>query len=106
MYLGGQVVHSYGRLILPDETITDKQQLKSPNNDSGDGRIECRVSSGGARFTYHGRTVSTDTSGDVHQIRSESTATVVIRDRAFNNFMNFEGKCSDIYHYLFLSNGG
>ena len=56
-------------------------------------------------FTYHGRTVSTDTSGDVHQIKSGSTATVVITDRVFNNFKNFEGNCAGIYHYLFLSNG-
>ena len=106
--LGGQVVHSYGRLIFHERAITDKQQLQPPNNDSGDGRIECRVSSGGARFNYHGPnnyTVSTDTSGDVHQIISGLTATVVIRHRAFNNFVNFEGNCAGIYHYLFLSNG-
>ena len=103
--LGGQVVHSYGRLILHERVISDKQQLQPPNNDSGDGRIECRVSSGVARFSYHGRTVSTGTRGDVHEIRSGSTATVVIRDRAFNNFVNFEGNCAGIYHYLFLSNG-
>ena len=103
--LGGQVVYSYGRLILNERVITDKQQLQPPNNDSGDGRIECRVSSGGARFSYYGRTVPTDTSGDIHQIISGSTATVVIKDGAFNNFVNFEGNCAGIYHFLFLSNG-
>ena len=103
--LGGQVVHSYGRLILHERVITDKQQLQPPNNDRGDGRIECRVSSGGARFSYRGRTVPTGTSGDVHQIRSGSTATLVIRDRVVNNFVNFEGECAGIYHHLFLSNG-
>ena len=104
--LGGQVVHSYGRLIFHERVITDKQQLQPPNNDSGDGRIECRVSSGGAGFSYHGRNVSNDTSGDVHQITSGSTATVVVRDKTFNNFVNFEGECArGIYHYLFLSNG-
>ena len=56
-------------------------------------------------FNYHGHTVSTDTSEDVHLIISGSTATIVIRDGAFNNFVNFEGKCAGIYHYLFLSNG-
>ena len=70
------------------------------------GRIECTNSSGEAEFMYHGRTVPTDTSGDVHQIRSGSIyATVVIKERAFNNFVNFEGVCADIFHYLFLSNG-
>ena len=100
--LGGQVVHSYGRLILNERVITDKQQLQPPNNDSGDGRIECRVSSGEAGFSYFGRTVQTGTSGDVHQIIRGSTATVVIRERAFNNFVNFLGLCAGIFHYLFL----
>ena len=103
--LGGQVVHSYGRLIFHERAITDKQQLQPPNNDSGDGRIECRVSSGNAMFIYYGRTVPTDTSGDVYQIISGSTATVVIRHRVYNNFVNFEMNCAGIYHYLFLSNG-
>ena len=103
--LGGQVVHSYGRLILHERAITDKQQLQPPNNDRGDGRIECRVSSGGAKFSYHGRNVPIGTSEDVHQIISGSNATVVIKDRAFNNFVNFEGNCAGIFHYLFLSNG-
>ena len=103
--LGGQVLHSYGRLILNERVITDKQQLQPPNNDSGDGRIECRVSSGEAGFSYHGRPVSTGTSEDVYQIRSGLTATAVVRGRVFNSFENFEGRCVDIYHYLFLSKG-
>ena len=106
--LGGQVVYSYGRLIFHERVITDKQQLQPPNNDSGDGRIECRVSSGEARFKNYGLTVPTDSSEDVHVITSGSTATLVMRDRAFNNFVNFEGFCAHIklaYHYLFLSNG-
>ena len=103
--LGGQVVHSYGRLILNERVITDKQQLQPPNRDSGHGRIECTNSSGKARFNYHGGNVSTNTSGDVHLIRNESNATLVIRDRAFKNFVNFEGDCAGIFHYLFLSNG-
>ena len=103
--LGGKVVHSYGRLILNERVITDKQQLQPSNNDSGDGRIECRNSSGGAAmFSYHGRNVPTNTSGDVH-IVGGSTPTVVIRDRVFSNFVNFEGSCAGIFHYLFLSDG-
>ena len=102
--LGGRVVHSYGRLILNERVITDKQQLQPPNNDGGDGSIECRLTSGGAGFSYFGRNVAGDTSGDVYQIRRGSTATVVIRERVFNNFVNFEGNCAGIWHYLFLSN--
>ena len=103
--LGGQVVHSYGRLIFHERVITDKQQLQPPNNDREDGRIECRVNSGVVKFIYHKYPRITDTSEDVHQIRSGSTGTVVIRERAFSNFVNFEGSCAGIYHYLFISNG-
>ena len=103
--LGGQVVHSYGRLILTQRVITDKQQLQPPNNDSGDGKIECRVSSGEAMFNYPALNVLTGTSGDVDQITSGFTATVVIKDRVFNNFVNFEGDCAGIYHFLSLSDG-
>ena len=60
------------------------------------------MSSGNASFSYHGRPV---VGGEVHQIRNASTATVVISNRAFNKFVNFEGKCAGIFHYLFLSNG-
>ena len=63
------------------------------------------MSSGEARFSYHGRTVPTGTSGDVIEIRNGHIATVVIKDRTFNNFVNFEGSCGGIYHYLFLSDG-
>ena len=63
------------------------------------------MSSGGARFGYHGHTAPTGTSGDVHEIRNGPIANVVIRDRAFNNFVNLEGSCAGIYHYLFLSKG-
>ena len=63
------------------------------------------MSSGGARFGYHGLTTSIYTSGNIRLIRSGSTATAVIRDRAFNNFVNFEGSCAGIFHYLFLYKG-
>ena len=61
------------------------------------------MSSGQARFSYYGRTIAD--SGDVHQIISGSTTTVVIKNKAFNNFLNFEGDCAGIYYYLYLSNG-
>ena len=102
---GGGVVHSYGRLIFYERVITDKQQLQPLNNDSGDGRIECKVSSEEAGFSYRGLDVSQDTSQEVHQIRKKSfDATIVIRNEGFNNFGNLEGKCDILHHYLFLSN--
>ena len=92
---GGAVVHSYGRLILNEGVITDRHQLQPPNNDNEDGRIECTVSSGEAKFMYRGYTVS-----DADNRRA--TAAILVD---FSNFDNTEGDCGDIYHYLFLSDG-
>ena len=94
--LGGKVVHSYGRLIFHERVITDRHQLQPPNNDTGDGRIECTVSSREARFGYDKYNV---TDAD------RQKATAVIPIRGFRNFRNLEGGCGGIYHYLFLSKG-
>ena len=103
MCLGGSVVHSYGRLILNEGVISDRRQLQPPNNPEGDGRIECRVSSGEAWFSYHGKNHE-----DVEQtIGSKgSIATAVIEKGALasGNFA-LEGQCARLYHYLFLNNG-
>ena len=90
---------------MNETVITDKQQLQPPDNEGGDGRIECRVSSGWASFIYHRYTVPTFTNQDVQDIKSSSYAIGLIEAKNFNNFVNFEGKCNNTYHYLFLSGG-
>ena len=96
--LGGAVVHSYGRLILNERVITDRHQLQPPNNDTGDGRIECTVSSGEARFSNRRYEILTNDS---------QKAIIDIPGEMFNNFTNMEGYCAqpDMYYYLFLSKG-
>jgi hypothetical protein len=94
--LGGAVVHSYGRLILHERVITDGHQLQPPNDDNGDGRIECTVSSGGATFGYNRYNAPNGNSG-------KTIAVIPAGD--FSNFVNLEGGCGGIYHYLFLSDG-
>ena len=94
--VGGAAVHSYGRLILHETVITDRHQLQPPNNDTGDGRIECAVSRGEARLSYSRYNVPNADS---------QKATAVIPAGNFSNFVNIEGGCGDIYHYLFLSDG-
>ena len=103
--LGGAVVHSYGRLILNETVITDRHQLQPPNNDNGDGRIECAVSSGEAKFDYTRDGLSSITSNEVHERKSGSEATFEIEPPALKHFRNLEGDCGSIYHYLYLSNG-
>ena len=54
------------------------------------------MSGGEARFSY-GRY-------NVTNVNSQK-ATRVIPGGDFRNFVNMEGHCGDIYHYLFLSRG-
>ena len=102
--LGGKVVHSYGRLILNEAVISDRQQLQPPNNVSGNGRIECRVINGEAKFNYFGYDVSTDTSKDVYRTGDDGESNAVVIKQKARNFA-MEGKCAGLFHYLFLKNG-
>ena len=102
--LGGTVVHSYGRLILHERAITDRHQLQPPNNDTGDGRIECAVSSGVARFRYFVENGISYSEYNVPPAGNQKASAVILADD-FSNFVNIEGGCSGIYHYLFLSRG-
>ena len=109
--LGGQVVHSYGRLILHESVISDREQLQRPNRSRGGGKIECRVSSGNASFTYHGLN-DTITGykmvkpGEDHS-ESKNKVSVDIVPKALRHPNKFaiEGHCAGIYHYLFLRKG-
>ena len=101
--LGGAVVHSYGRLIFHERVITDRHQLQPPNNDTGDGRIECTVSSGQAEFNYIDQ--------NSQPIRSEVLiekkigAKAIFKIKSLNNLMNFEGSCGGVKHYVYLTKG-
>ena len=54
------------------------------------------MSSGQARFRYRGHYVPN---------AGSQKATAVIPARNFRNFVNTEGSCGGIYHYLVLSDG-
>ena len=103
---GGDVVHSYGRLIvLPEFPITDLQQISGP---VGFGRINCTVSSGTAKFGANGGRLET---GGVSQIRNGATSTLVVKPSIANvgSFQNRDLFCTNIntnFFYLFLSSAG
>ena len=98
-YSGGDVVHSYGRLMPHEFPITDLQQISGPD---GIGRITCTVSNGIARFAANGGEVE---SGGVTQIRNGATTTLVVNATNVANFNNRDVYCNsfDNYLYLFLS---
>ena len=95
-YSGGDVVHSYGRLLPHDFPITDLHQISGPD---GIGRITCTVSSRTARFFRPGGQLET---GGVTQTRNGATATLVVNVANVNNRDMF---CNSVanYFYLFLS---
>ena len=97
---GGDVVHSYGRLIPHEFPITDLQQISGPD---GIGRITCTVSSGTARFAANSGQLET---GGVSETRNEATATLGVNPSNVGSFQNRELYCTDIninFFYLFIS---
>ena len=99
-HAGGDVVHSYGRLIPHEFPITDLQQISGPD---GIGRINCTVSSGTARFAAIGGPLET---GGVSQTRNGATATLVVNPSNVNSFQNRGLYCTDVassVFYLFIS---
>ena len=99
---GGNVVHSYGRLIPHELPITDLQQISGPD---GIGRITCTVSSGTARFVPNGGQLET-AAGGVSQTRNGSTATLVVNASNVDSFQNRGLYCAKSvanFFYLFIS---
>ena len=100
-FLGGRVVHSYGRLIPHEFPITDLKQISGPD---GIGRINCTVSSGTARFVVNsGGQLGT---GGVSLTRDRATATLVVNPSNVDSFQNRELYCTNIntnFFYLFIS---
>ena len=98
---GGDVVHSYGRLIPHEFPITDLQQISGPD---GIGSITCTVSSETANFIVNsGNRLET---GGVSQTRNGSTATLVVNPSDVVNFQNRGLYCTNIdinFLYLFIS---
>ena len=97
-YAGGDVVHSYGRLIPHEFPITDLQQISGPD---GIGRITCTVSNGTARFGVNGRQT-----GGVTETRNGATATLVVNSSNVDSFQNRGLYCTNIntnFFYLFIS---
>ena len=97
---GGDVVHSYGRLIPHEFPITDLQQISGPD---GMGRMTCTVSSGTASFFANGGQLKT---GGVSETRNGVTATLVVNPSNVDSFQNrglYCPKTGGSYFYLFLS---
>ena len=97
LHSGGDVVHSYGRLIPHLFPITDLQQISGPD---GIGRITCTVSSGTAMFIANGGRLDT---GEVSQTRNGATATLVVNIGSFHNRQLYCTNITTNFFYLFIS---
>ena len=97
-HTGGDVVHSFGRLIPHEFPITDLQQISGTD---GIGRITCTVSSGIAGFVANGGRLE---AGGVTETRNGSTATLVVNPSNVDSFQNRGLYCLNAdFFYLFLS---
>ena len=97
---GGDVVHSYGRLIPHEFPITALQQISGPD---GIGRITCTVSNGTARFVANGGQLD---SGGVTQTGNGTMAALVAKLSNLGSFQNRDLYCTNIrtnFFYLFIS---
>ena len=97
---GGDVVHSYGRLIPHEFPIIDLQQISGPD---GIGRITCTVSSGTAEFVANGGQLE---GGGVNETGNGATATLVVNPSNVDSFQNRGLYCTNFsnFFYLFISN--
>ena len=94
---GGDVVHSYGRLIPQEFPITDLQQISGPH---GIGRITCTASSGRARFVANSGNML-GTSG-VSQTRNGATTTLVVNTSNVDSLQNMELYCTNFNNFFYL----
>ena len=106
--IGGNVIHSYGRLVHREHVITVGDQLLPPGDVTGPGRLDCiRIVPETARFdvTFIGgqppnNLVNRSDGGD------EQMA-ILFFNRSYlsmNSFKNLEGSCGT-YFYLYLRPG-
>ena len=106
--IGGHVIHSYGRLVHHEHVITRGDQLLTPGDGTGPGRMECiRTAPETAHFDVvfvggqQPNNLVNQSDGD-----DEQMATLFF-DRSYlsmNTFKNTEGSCGT-YFYLYLIPG-
>ena len=97
---GGDVVHSYGRLIPFEFPVTALQQISGTD---GTGRITCTVGTGTARFVANGGQLET---GGVSQTRNGATSTLMVKPSNVDSFVNRGLYCTNAdtnFFYLFIS---
>ena len=96
-HAGGNVVHSYGRLIPHEFPITDLQQISGPD---GIGMINCTVSRGTAWFGANGGTVTNmEVTGD----GSGGIKTLIVPSTTSQNRNLYCTNSATNFFYLFIS---
>ena len=94
MVLGGNYIHSYGRLVHSQQVITRVDQLLPPGNISGPGRMDCiRTKPEPAVIVLNGTSIGTNPARDpVYQSieNDEEINTVfLIQTILFGNFEKY-----------------
>ena len=110
--LGGQVIHSYGRLIFFQQVITRVDQLLPPGNITGTGRMDCtRTKPEPAGIALNNVGIgSNPTRNPIYRSieNDDQKDTIFFQASYFDKLQNAEGYCTnrfDNHFYLALTPG-
>ena len=95
-------MHSYGRLIPVNFLVTEPEQIEGPD---GVGRVNCTTSGMAANFQNNLTMISAvtgDKNAVLHQIKSDSTATLIVKNIRRAKFKNRQIFCNSLSHFFFL----
>ena len=109
--LGGNFIHSYGRLVHFQQVITRRDQLLPPDDIRGPGKMECTRKKAVVYFSLEGIIIGRDPTNNLFYRNFEKDSQrdhLMFRTSNLNQFQNTEGYCtimSTSYFYLFLLPG-
>ena len=110
--LGGQVIHSYGRLVHFEQVITRVEQLLPPGHVTGTGRLNCtrtKPEPAGIALSNIGIGTNPARNPIYRSIENDDQKdTIFIWESFLDNLRNAEGYCTNHYDnrfYLALSPG-
>ena len=109
IFIGGHVIHSYGRLVHHHHVITRGDQLLPPGNGTGPARMDCiRTAPETARFELLGDKPPNNLVSTA-QVDDQMATLIFKRSYLMNPSKNVEGFCQgencDTYFFVYSLTG-
>ena len=109
--LGGNFIHSYGRLVHSQQVITRRDQLLPPGDVRGPGKMECTRTRQRVYFALKKRGIGRNGGNAIFYRNVENDCerdTIQFRTSDVNRIRNTQGFCTvrgETFFYLFLLPG-